>query len=168
MTRTRRSLLILALGGLLVGAAAYCSIDFAPAVLAPLAQTFMFPAFELERRGYDPGPWFLLLPVLAYALSALPLVARDRPRVVLSLLIYGLAVLLSALFFPLCWEGGVKFQGFTYTVLVAAENVAFAVALGLILWAGIWRPSAAKAWSFHIVLFVWLSWVAFPWLGEMP
>ena len=92
MARTRRSFLVMALGGVLVGVVAYCAAEFAPAVLAPLSQTFLIPALELERLGYDLGLWFLLLPVLAYALSAIPLVlSRGTPRPFLSCAIYGAA-----------------------------------------------------------------------------
>ncbi len=164
---TGDGLLVPMLGGALVGLVAFCSLAFAPGILAPAPFTFLMLAFELE-------PWIPLevcvpaLAVLAYGLAALSLALRQAARPKLSFAVYGAAVALSVPYFLSDWEAGIRFQGPVYTTLVAAENVLCAAALGILLWTLIRRPSRARAWSFHILLFIWLSWVAFPWLGEMP
>jgi hypothetical protein len=164
---TGRGLLVPALGGALVGVVAFCSVAFAPAVLAPAPCTFLMLAFELEQ-------WIPLeasvpaLAILAYGLAALPLAIRQAARPTLSIAVYGAAVVLSVPFFLSAWEHGVQFQGPVYTALVAAENVLCAAALGVLLWTLLRRPSRPRALCFHILLFLWLAWVAFPWFGQMP
>lgn len=155
------------LGGALVGVVAFCSVAFAPALLAPAPFTFLILAFELEE-------WIPLeaavpaLAVLAYGLAALPLAARPAARPTLSIALYAAAVVLSVPFFLSGWEHGVRFQGLVYTALVTAENVLCAAALGVFLWTLLRRPSRTRSWTFHILLFLWLAWVAFPWFGQMP
>ena len=66
------------------------------------------------------------------------------------------------------WPYGLKYQGFAYTLYVTAIGVVALVVLGAI---GIWTrmsPSFAKNFAFHTLLFAWLAWGAFPWLGELP
>lgn len=162
---------MLAVAGGLIAAVAYYSVALAPGVLTPAPFTFLAPAFLLEpvlSIGGDGIPWVPVLAAASFWLSAVPLLARPAKRPVFSYALYALTVPLSALFFLFAWHDGVNFQGTLYTAIVAAENAALVATLAVIAWASIRRPTAIKAWSFHFLLFFWLSWVAFPWLGEMP
>jgi len=66
------------------------------------------------------------------------------------------------------WPFGLKYQGLTHTLRVTAFGAAMLVVLIVL---GIWArraPSFAKNFAFHTLLFGWLAWGAFPFLGELP
>jgi hypothetical protein len=75
---------------------------------------------------------------------------------------------LTPLAFFLEWTDGLNYQGLHHTVALLIANLLW---LGLLWWSTV---RAARRHSFagnlltHWILFAWLSWYAFPYLGELP
>ncbi len=80
----------------------------------------------------------------------------------------GLLVLtgLTVYDFIASWSLGIRYQGWPYTVTVAAANgVVLGVCWTLFVLARR-QPSFFRNLLFHWTTTVWLVWLAFPWLGE--
>jgi hypothetical protein len=66
------------------------------------------------------------------------------------------------------WEYGFKYQGRDHTMIVIAENlIVMCLILSLIL-LGFRKKTAIYHRVANLVLFLFLAWCAFPYLGEMP
>lgn len=80
----------------------------------------------------------------------------------------GLAALLSLLTiaeFETVWSGAIKYQGAQYTITIFTVNM---LCLAVLWWTVIraWRrPSFAANLLSHWILFAWIAWYAFPFLG---
>jgi hypothetical protein len=79
------------------------------------------------------------------------------------------ATLLSVPWFVMGWKYGLRFQGSRYNYSVLAINIGWL--------AGLWtmavrsrkvEPSFQASLFLHWILFAWLAWYAFPYLGELP
>ena len=66
------------------------------------------------------------------------------------------------------WEYGIKYQGESHTIIVAAENVVGFVSLIVLAYLGVIKNSKVLQYSANLFLFLLLSWCAFPYLGELP
>ena len=76
--------------------------------------------------------------------------------------------ILNAWYFYGSWGYGEKYQGIEHTKIVAIENIlGFSIALILSIWAHI-KKIRQGTYSANLLLFLLLSWCAFPYLGEMP
>jgi hypothetical protein len=158
----------------LVGVAGFLSIrGNVPSMSSPYAMVSTVPAlwiFELNDG--------LLTQFALFALASLPLVAgflissahlfqgRDQiPKRSVALLAV-LAVLSVACFWS-SWSYGIEYQGTAHTVYAAALNTIFVIAaLGLLV-LNERTPRFSSNLAFHGVVFAWLGWCAFPWLGEL-
>jgi hypothetical protein len=76
--------------------------------------------------------------------------------------------ILSVVYFVSSWRNGNQYQGREYTVAICAENIAWLVGLWAILYCSSRLCSFKANLFFHAVLFAWLAWCAFPYLGELP
>jgi glucan phosphoethanolaminetransferase (alkaline phosphatase superfamily) len=99
------------------------------------------------------------------AWSKEPILRGAIPR--RSIVLLAVVIAASLLFFVAGWSHGVQWQGFRHTAALAAINATF----GLVPVAALLkhRSSLAPGSSlvFHGALFLWLTWFAFPWLGEL-
>ena len=87
-------------------------------------------------------------------------------KIVLGLII--VLGVLNTMYFQGSWDYGVKYQGQEHTKIVAIENiVGFSISLVIAL-AAFLKKSKPLALSANLLLFVVLSWCAFPYLGELP
>ena len=79
------------------------------------------------------------------------------------------AIFLGIADFVTSWNWGLHYQGPRHTYVVCAVNVVWAVFL-TIFFIRAWRnPFTFKSSLFlHWMLFAWLAWYAFPYLGELP
>jgi hypothetical protein len=78
------------------------------------------------------------------------------------------SVAFSVIWAMTAWEYGIRSQGASYTRLVLALNALWATLLTAL---GVWGrvlPQFWKSYLFHWLLFAWLGWYAFPFLGELP
>jgi len=74
----------------------------------------------------------------------------------------------SVAWFVSGWQYGLDYQGARYTSIVAIINVVFVTFLIAAFFRNWSRgPSFKRNLILHWVLFAWLAWYAFPWLGEM-
>lgn len=126
-----------------------------------------------------PAPWFalywLLLGPLAFAVPAVWFLAWTPqlragvgkiPR--RSVVLLAVLAALGAWWCVAAWGYGVEWQGVGYTRAVLAANGGWIVLLiGLCAWTSR-RPSFAGSCAFHTLLFTWLGWYAFPYLGQLP
>jgi hypothetical protein len=84
-------------------------------------------------------------------------------------LLFLIMAALSVVWFIGGWKYGLQYQGPTYTHLICALNVAWLAGLGAFLFLRRKSdPSFASNLAFHLLFFAWLSWYAFPYLGELP
>lgn len=82
----------------------------------------------------------------------------------------GLAVLsaLTAIHFVFAWDDGLRYEGRSHVVAVACANVAaIAACWGAVIYARR-RPSFEATLLAHAFIALWLVWIAFPLLGELP
>ena len=146
-----------------------CFSNGVPWLICPMPAITILPAFFLA------SPLFRLPYRLAVLVPALLFFAwnpglfrgkRQIPRRSWVLLIILSA--LSVAYFTGSWRQGYQFQGREYTVVICAVNLVWLV----ILWAILYRVSGLSSLSanlfFHALLFSWLAWHAFPYLGELP
>lgn len=107
---------------------------------------------------FTPGIYLLLL---KYFYSSSKLSAVTITLVIIM-------SLLNAWYFYGSWGYGEKYQGVEHTKIVAIENMlGFGVVLILSVWAHI-KKVRSGTYAANLLLFVLLSWCAFPYLGEMP
>jgi len=168
---------ILAVGFVILVAGAISVSAGVPTVWSPFPFLTVIPAFMVASTPINQPDFAfrsLALPVLAAAPIAATFVAWSvRPVAkskvpIPSLLLFGLVCVLSLVAFIGGWGYGIQYQGFTYTVILAAINVILAVSVAAILLRHRAAPSQRRSLAFHGMLFLWLAWFAFPWLGELP
>lgn len=142
---------------------------------------FMLVSNDIPSVLY-PLPVFVVLPAffgLHYAAAAVPallffmwnpgLFRGDTKVPRRSYILLKIATLLTPVWLALGWKDGLEFQGRKYNYSVLAINVCWLFAL----WAMSARtrkaqPSFSGNLLFHWLLFAWLAWYAFPYLGELP
>jgi hypothetical protein len=76
---------------------------------------------------------------------------------------------LSVVYFVASWNWGLQYQGPKYAHAVCALNVAW-VAFLILAFVRSWETPPAFRFNLfvHWMLFAWLAWYAFPYLGELP
>jgi hypothetical protein len=142
-----------------------------PTILSPLPFA-VFVSFLLAPALGATNPWlfsasiafgtFLLMNFYHLDLAG---PAPLRPRFACLL---GLTSVLSVLYFAVGWQGGLRFQGASYTLATASINFTILIILWT-WWLGL-RQQASRACAllFATLLHCWLFWFAFPYLGELP
>jgi hypothetical protein len=149
-------------GVVLLATSAPTYLKGAPSLLAPAPVPWI--ALYLLLLGplalAIPPTWFLAwTPQLRAGTGAIP----RRSIVLLAVL-----AVLSVGWGVAAWSYGIRWQGMGYTRAVLALTAGWIVLLaGVCAWARR-RPSFARSCLFHTLLFTWLGWYAFPWLGELP
>jgi len=168
---------IVVVGMFPVGAAAALTMATnVPSAWSPYSFSVAIPAMFL----FDLVTWptwfprwgaFLLIATFwvslygAWTMTALP----RAPSVPLrSKILFGITAALSALHLIAGASYGARYQGLAHTTWVSVVGVALMSGLICLLLVERRSPSPWKFSAFHIGLFCWLGWVAFPWLGELP
>lgn len=112
----------------------------------------------------------ILFPFITPALYLLVL-KFTSPSVHFTKIVLVLVAVMGALniiYFQNFWEYGVKYQGPEHTKIVAIQNtVGFGIAI-IIAVVALAKGSRPLAHIANVLLFVLLSWCAFPYLGELP
>jgi hypothetical protein len=139
----------------------------APTILCPLPLITVVPAFFLAGQGSWKAA--VVVPVLLFFAWHPGLFLGDAkvPKRSYALLIA--VILLDVAYFVTSWNWGLQYQGAHYTHVVCAVNIAWAAFL-VLAFARAWKRPRSFAYSLflHWILFAWLAWYAFPYLGEFP
>ena len=160
-----RTLTFLAGASLVVPAAVGLFLSGVPTIFCPLPLLTVLPALML----WAVAPVVVVIPSgLFFAWNpALFRGVPDPPK--RSYILFGALVVLSVVYFVSGWGDGVQYEGRTYTRAIAVAN-AFWIALLTFLFAlsRTRKPSFIYNLVLHWLLFAWLAWYAFPYLGELP
>lgn len=65
------------------------------------------------------------------------------------------------------WEYGIAYQGELHTIIVAIENAVCFLCLIILAYLGVAKNVKKLQYFANLLLFLLLSWCAFPYLGEM-
>jgi hypothetical protein len=141
-----------------------------PKLYAPLNLLMTIPAMHAAEVARGSWGGFFAIPIVPVFFCAWSWgVLRGRVKLpVRSLVLLVLAVLLSAAHIGFGYKYGVKYQSPEYTAAVAIISLIFWVVLGALAILASRRPTFRHNLVFHTVLFSWLAWYAFPYLGELP
>ncbi|HEX4142183.1 MAG TPA: hypothetical protein VHY91_01425 [Pirellulales bacterium] len=135
-----------------------------PTVTSPFPLLMVLPLFSRLPIGIA-----VLIPVVWFFVILWPICRSHRgpipPRATILL---GVTTGLSALCLALGWSYGLAYQGLQYTAWVTIINLVLIAALW-ICWVFL-RRETVFGWriAFGTLLFYWLFWFAFPYLGELP
>ncbi len=153
--------------GLLVPASLGLLLSNVPTILSPFPALTVMPAFLIS----DLHLWKLavVVPMLLFFLWH-PGLLRGEPKIPKrSYALLLTAILLSVADFISSWNWGLHYQGPQYLHVVCAVNVAWVVFLAFSFIRAWKNPSTFKSSLFlHWMLFAWLAWYAFPYMGELP
>jgi hypothetical protein len=142
-----------------------------PQIYSPMPLLVVIPEFVLSSALPSPR----LLSVVASAVVpllfcwwCLPLargeMAVPKRTKVCALILAPLAVV--DLIFS--WRYGIEYQGLQHTLAMYAINGMALAALFLVFRRNSTGPSFPTNYLFHWLLFAWLGFAAFPYLGELP
>jgi len=153
--------------GLLIPASIGLLLTGVPTILSPFPALTVLPAFLIS----DLHLWkaAVVVPMLLFFVWH-PGLLRGEPEIPKrSYVLLLIAILLGVADFATSWNWGVHDQGPQYTHAVCAVNVAWAVFL-VFSFIRAWKnPSTFKSSLFLLwMLFAWLAWYAFPYMGELP
>ena len=138
-----------------------------PTTLCPLPLLTTIPAFLLSTwrlhylaTGLPVLLFFVWRPGFFHGESMVP----KRSYVLLAIL-----TVLSFVYFISGWRLGLQYQGVEYTRTVLIVNLGWVAAL-VFAFVRTCRNGASFRTSLfvHWMLFAWLAWYAFPYLGELP
>jgi hypothetical protein len=163
----RRLLVIVAGLSLLIPAWIGLFSSGVPTLYAPLPTLTILPAFMLSVWHLQ--SLAILVPsVLFFLWSPGLLFRQDTNMPKRTMVLLGFLSVLTIVYFLFEWNEGQHYQGAHYTTVLCLFN---AVWLGL-LWGVLIhcrrRPSFRGNLFLHWLLFVWLAWYAWPYLGELP
>ena len=175
----------LVLGGFIVLAA--CCLTMSanyPRIYSPYSFSVVMPAIIFATDGMGVAIAYLLssAPVLILYLIFSIFISRNKnvfskttyaerkPSYIVSKrtrIFAILLVLLSVCFNAIGFSTGLKYQGLLHTISMYAFNLLFISALVVAYIFNRNSPTPTNCLGFNILLFSWLGWVAFPWLGEL-
>lgn len=127
----------------------------------------LLPLFLIQSREVATSVAITIIPGM-FSLWCWPLMKASGtvPR-------RSIALLLSAIALSISWHAWgystmVRFQGPQYARTVLLTSVIWWTLLGLLAVLGARRPSRLRSVQFHVALFLWLTWYAFPYFGDLP
>ena len=161
MERVNRPAFYFWLSALLFGIASYIYHR----MTFPLTLVIYLPgyylSFALKSFALGIACASLIGPIL-YVILSFPLIKGKTKINVLSKIVAIVVIALSLYWLIDNWPGGESFQALFYPAAMFALNVAFWVGLVVVERINARKPSFASNLIFNLLLFVCLSWVAFP------
>jgi hypothetical protein len=134
-------------------------------LLCPLPFLTVTPAFILSSQFSHAA--VLIPPLLFFAGN--PGLFKGQMQVPnRSLVLLMIATAFSVIWFAESWKYGIEYQGRHYTHAICGLNGIWLAALWIMLASRWHRDSFAGNLLLHWLLFAWLGWYAFPYLGELP
>jgi hypothetical protein len=170
MDLSRRGAVITLLAALGLAVTAYVGlfVSGVPTIFSPFPVLTVIPALMLF-----PGPPLdyvvVVIPCLLFLLWNPQLMRQEGKIPRRTYILFVLLTLLSILYFAVSWHWGLQFQGPQFTAVICSINVAWIGFLAIaFLRCSKNTPAFATSLFIQWMLFAWLSWCAFPWLGELP
>jgi hypothetical protein len=152
--------------GLLVPASIGSFLSGVPTVFSPFPALTIIPALMLAQWHLEYAA--VLIPVLLFLLWNPQLFRAEGKIPRRSYVLFVLLAILSAVDFAVSWKWGLKYQGPPLTAIICSVNIAWVGFLGLAFRRTFKTTTTFRASLFlHWMLFAWLCWYAFPWLGEL-
>jgi hypothetical protein len=137
-----------------------------PTVFSPFPALTIIPAQLLAQGHLEYVA--ALLPSLLFLLWNPQLFREEGKIPKRSYVLFVLVVALSVVDFMTSWKWGLHDQGPQYTAIICSLNIVWAGLLGLAFRrCSKTTPSFRTSLFLHWMLFAWLCWYAFPWLGEL-
>jgi hypothetical protein len=142
-----------------------------PTLISPLPVLTIVPAF-LFAGLFRHAALFKIVSVLPTLLFLAwnPSLLRGEAKIPKrSYVLFSTAIVLSVAYFIASWKWGIQYQGIRYVHTICAINLVWTAFVG-----GVFALSLKRSSSFglnlflHWILFAWLAWYAFPYLGELP
>ena|SRR5882757_6028638 len=169
MTPVSRSAVETGMAGLALLIPASMGLFFsnAPTILCPFPAMTVIPAFLLS----DLHLWkvAVVVPILFFFLWH-PGLFRGEARIPKrsSFLLLAL-ITLGVVDFVTSWNWGLHYQGLRYLRAVCTVNAVWAGFL-LLAFVRSWKVQSTFKFNLfvHWMLFAWLAWYAFPYMGELP
>jgi hypothetical protein len=165
---SRRSTFITLLAALGLAVIAFIGlfVSGVPTIFSPFPLLTVFPAFILPQPlQYS----VVLLPPLLFLLWNPQLMRLEAKVPRRTYILFAALVALSVVYFALSWKWGLQYQGPQFTAVICSINIAW---IGFLI--VVFRRSSKNDTAFGTSIFIqwmffeWLSWCAFPWLGEVP
>jgi hypothetical protein len=152
---------------LLIPASLGLLIAGVPTVFCPLPMVTIIPAFLLSawRLHY----FAVIVPVLLFFVWNRGLFRGEAMIPRRSYFLLAGVIVLDILYFVSGWKFGLEYEGAEYTRVVCVVNFAWATFLSL-AFTRAWKGGSSFTTSLflHWMMFAWLAWYAFPYLGELP
>ena len=162
---------LIMVGAILVGIiGSMTMIAVVPKLYSPYSFTVVAPAIFSSSLNLSPLFYRTasVLPlVVLFLLWCFSFVKPPFKITLVQKIISGLFITLSALFNASSFSYGIKYQGELHTYLMYSYNIIIILCLSVILWKNAKNPSLNSCIGFGVLLFAWLGWAAFPWLGEL-
>jgi len=162
---------LISIGTILVAAVSWLTMTPSVPYLYPYSLTVVMPRMIASSLGLPPilSQLMGIFPfVFLYLIWSLVFLRSPFKITIIQRLIASLFVLLSVVVNIYSFSYGIKYQGELYTYVLYAYNFVLIAALCFVFWLNNRKPTIYNSAGFGIVLFAWLGWVAFPWLGEFP
>ena len=138
-----------------------------PTLYSPLPTLTILPAFLLSRWHLE--SLAVLVPSILFFLWSPGLLLSQRPNLPKrTIVLLGLLTVLTVVDCVLEWEYGVHYRGTRHTILVYIINAMWLASLWWTVVRSQREPSFKGNLFSHWLLFAWLAWYAFPYLGELP
>jgi hypothetical protein len=169
MTLYRRDAVITLLAALGLAVIAYIGafVSGVPTIFSPLPALTVIPALLLSRPPLDYA--VVLIPTLLF-LAWNPQLMRHESKIPKrTYALFGVLAVLSILYLAASWKWGLQYQGPQFTAIICSINFAWIGFLTLAFRRCLKNtPTFGTSVFIQWMLFAWLSWCAFPWLGELP
>jgi hypothetical protein len=137
-----------------------------PTVFSPFPALTIIPAMLLAQKHLEYVA--ALLPSLLFLLWNSQLLRAEGKIPKRTYVLFALVAILSAVDLAFSWKWGLRYQGLPHTTIVCSINIAWIGFLGLAFRRCLNTPPSFRTSLFlHWMLFAWLCWSAFPWLGEL-
>jgi len=137
-----------------------------PTIFSPFPALTTIPALMLAQWHLEYAA--VLLPTALFLLWNPQLFRAEGKIPKRSYALLALLAILSAVDFAVSWKWALKYQGPPFTAVICSINIAWVGFLGLSFRRTFKATTTFRTSLFlHWMLFAWLAWYAFPWLGEL-
>ena len=160
------------IGAILLWGVAYRSVlpNPRPSFLSPFPKSVIFFDYilfdSIHFHAYAKCLAALVIP-MAFALWSIPLLWGQTRIPIRSKILTVVLALMSVLYLAGTWSEGIQYHGVLHTILMYLFNALFCALLFTIAMRNSRNLAYASNYLFHWILFAWLGWVAFPYLGEL-